>query len=165
LVPWFYHFYTIFNGFHKLPVKRKKNHEQYWAKSIPSWPMNREDARVRARTRDFAQRLLMSQTTSEEPVALFHRVADNFTCALLLPFLYRFKSPPPNSGSFTRRPPLAETRYEQRWSMKSSTCPPSSSQSDSNPCINRAKLARDTLCPQPLRTPRVGKVIPVDIVR
>jgi hypothetical protein len=66
-----------------------------------------EDACVCARTRDFAQRLLMIQTTNEEPMALFHRVADNFTCTLLLPFLYKLKSPPPpDSGSFTRDHPL-----------------------------------------------------------
>jgi hypothetical protein len=32
----------------------------------------------RARADDFVQRPLI-QTTSEEPMALFHRVADNFT--------------------------------------------------------------------------------------
>jgi hypothetical protein len=91
LVPCFYHFFTIFNGFHKLPGKRKEkiiNRTRLSSAQISP----RTGKRACARPGDFAQRPMMFQTTSEEPMALFYYVTDNFTEVLLFPNLYNSRS-------------------------------------------------------------------------
>jgi hypothetical protein len=69
-------------------------------------PRTKETAR--ARVGDFAQRPLTIQITGEEPMALFHRVTDNFTQT---PLLSSLQLQVPDDGAFARRPPLTGTRY------------------------------------------------------